>query len=184
MEVVGNGDEADLGGYFFEASQAEPSEPFVLFDVPEYRLYLPPLSAFLDSQVAFEQLFYLLPVADQVCASLDDAVSLGFVAGAAHRAALAVLRLIEPVCLNKAVCRFSLSVADMRHGLADRAVVSVGLSVVKEIVGSKRVCFVFLVRSLFVEVAIFDERRDASLLQKVVVLFAPVSGVGRQVLRY
>ncbi len=63
---MGEGDEADLGGYFFKASQAEPSEPLVLFDVPEYRLDLPSLSSFLKSQVAFEQVFYLLPMADEV----------------------------------------------------------------------------------------------------------------------
>jgi len=46
LEVVGEGDEADLGGYLFKASQAEPSEPLVLFDVPEYRFDLPPCGLF------------------------------------------------------------------------------------------------------------------------------------------
>ena len=66
MEIVGEGDEADLGGYFFEASQAEPSESFVLFDVTEYRFNLPSLSSLLYAFVAFEQVFYLLPMADEV----------------------------------------------------------------------------------------------------------------------
>ena len=104
MEVVGDGDEADLGGYLFEASEHEPSESFVLFDVPEYRFNLPSLSSFLDSQVACQKLFYLLPVPDEVWTSLDNAVSLGFVAGAAHRAAFAVSGFVEPVFLNEAVC--------------------------------------------------------------------------------
>ena len=44
---MGDGDEAELGGYFFEASQAEPSEVFVLFYVSEYRFNLPSLPSFL-----------------------------------------------------------------------------------------------------------------------------------------
>ena len=103
MEVVGEGDEADLGGYFFKASEHEPSEPLVLFDVPEYRFNLPSLSSFLQSFIACQKLFYLLPVPDEVWASLNYAITRGFVARTTHRAALAVFCLIKPVCLDKAV---------------------------------------------------------------------------------
>ena len=54
--------------------------------------------------------------------------------------------------------------------------------VVKEVVDIERILSVFPVRSLLVEVVVFDERRDPFLLQKVVVLFAPVAGIRRQAL--
>ena len=115
---MGDGDEADLGGDLFEATEHEPSESFVLFDVPEYCFDLPPLPSFLKSLVALKQLFYLLPVADKVGGTLDDAVPFSLVAGPSHRAAFAVFGLVEPVCLDEAVDRLSFFVADVRHRLA------------------------------------------------------------------
>ena len=99
-----------------------------------------------------------------------------------HRAAFAVCGLIEPVCLDKPVCCFAILLTDISHRLACRAVVCVGLLIVVKVVGVERILSVLLVRSLLVEVVVFDERRDATLLKKVVVLFAPISGIRCQAL--
>lgn len=66
LEVVGEGYEAGFDVYFFNASEGESSESFVLFYVAEHRFYLPSLSSFLDSFLAFEQFFYFLTVAVEV----------------------------------------------------------------------------------------------------------------------
>jgi len=144
LEVVGDCDESDFGGYFFKASEHEPFEPFVVFYIAEYRFYLPSLSSFLYSQVAFKQLFYFFPVTDEVGVSLDDAVARGFVAGTVHWASLAVFGLIEPQILNMAIGRFSLPVADILHLLADRAVIGVTLLVIIKIVRLKGFSLCFL----------------------------------------
>ncbi len=99
-----------------------------------------------------------------------------------HRAAFAVFSFVEPVCLREAVCCFAILLIDIRHRLACGAVVCVGLCVVIKVIGVERILSVLLVRSLLVEVVIFDERRDPFLLKKVVVLFTSVSGVRRQAL--
>ena len=88
------------------------------------------------------------------------------------------------MCLDKAVGRLSRPIADVLHGLAYRAGVCISFAVVMQVVRVKRILSVFAVSDLLVEVAIFDERRDAFLFQKVVVLFAPVSGVRSQALGY
>ena len=49
---MGESDEAELGGGFIDPSQVEPSEAFVLFQVPEYRFDLPSLFSFFDSFLA------------------------------------------------------------------------------------------------------------------------------------
>lgn len=74
---MSDGDEADFGGCFIDASQVEPSESLVVFDVPEYRFYLPPLFSFFDPFFAHQQFSYLFAVAVEVEVgrTLDDAVA-------------------------------------------------------------------------------------------------------------
>ena len=51
LEVVSEGDEAELRSGFIDTSEIEPSEPLVLFDIPEYRFYLPSLFPLFDPLV-------------------------------------------------------------------------------------------------------------------------------------
>ena len=93
LEIVGDGDESKFGIYFFEASEEESFESLVVFNIPEYRFYLPPLFSFFDPFFAHQQFSYLFAVAVEVGRTLNDAVACRFVTGAAHRAALAVFGL-------------------------------------------------------------------------------------------
>lgn len=52
LEVVGEGDEAELGCGFVYSFEIEPSEAFVLFQVPEHRLDLPSFFSFFDPFLA------------------------------------------------------------------------------------------------------------------------------------
>ena len=52
LEVMSEGDEAELCSGFIDTSEIEPSEPLVLFDVPEYGLDLPSLFSLFDPLVA------------------------------------------------------------------------------------------------------------------------------------
>ena len=52
LDVVGEGDKAELGSGFIDASKIEPSESLVLFDISEDRLYLPSLFSFFYTNFA------------------------------------------------------------------------------------------------------------------------------------
>ena len=101
--------------------------------------------------------------------------------GAAHRAALAVNGLIHSMGLEIAVSCLSLLITDISHRLPDRAGVSICLGIIDQVISVKGVRL--LVIDLFIEVVVFNERYDPFLFQISVVLFAPVSGIGRQALR-
>jgi hypothetical protein len=107
LEVVGEGEESELDVYFFDASQVEPSEPFVLFYVSEHRLDLPSLFSFLQAFFACEQLSDALAVAVKIGRTLDDAVALALMTGRSHRAALAVHCLVHAISLQISASRAS-----------------------------------------------------------------------------
>jgi len=137
LEVVGDGEESDFCSYFFKTSEHKPSESLVLFDVAEYRFYLPSLFSSLDSFFAFQQFSYFLAMAGEIGRALDDAIAGRVVAGASHRAAFAVPGLVEPVRLDKAVCRLSRPIANVRHWLAYRTGDGTRFGVVIQIVHIK-----------------------------------------------
>ena len=148
---MGEGDEAGFDGYFIEASEHEPSEPLVLFYVPEDRFDLVSLPSFFYSQLACQQLFYFLSVADQIRVSLDSAIAFRFVAWPSHRAAATVLGLVHSRLFVMAADARSLGIADISHRLAGRAGVCVILLIVIKIIRVKCVCLMFPVGLLFVE---------------------------------
>src|SRR5438270_270513 len=92
-----------------------------------------------------------------------------------HAPLLSRFCLKKTVGLDKTVGRLSFFLANVRHRLANRAGVGIGFRVVMQVVNEKGISSVFSVSVFLVEVAVFDERRDAFLFQIVVVLFASIS---------
>ena len=96
FEVVGDSDEAGFDIYFFNASQVESSESFVLFYFAEDRFDLPSLSSSLDAFFAHQEFFDLFAVAVKIGRALDDAVTCRSVTRPPHRAVSAAVRRSRP----------------------------------------------------------------------------------------